>query len=533
MVKILNFKHKLSYYLNLIDARKENGDLWGVLDACRNALNYCKLKAQKQSIEALIGQTYFEMGLNKLACEHFYRALKVPEMRASAFFGIGRSLVLMNKFDLALEYFDTAIQWDYNSQFQGVILEWINEIKIKINNPLIMQDRLILTAKNLIRMNKFNQAEEVLKPLLKINQKASNYYSLSLLLKGDLEQANYFNNENLKDKNNFFAICLQYEIDMNLKLFSKAETTKNQIKLFEVKDADNMLHKAMFFAQQNDYETAFDVLQKAQNLQQYIPKLYLYCAISAYNIEKIDDALYFVSRARWLDFENPIYNFYYDVFKKQIAKRPVVLSEKFIEEFAKQKIDNVKNQLKSSMFVKYLEQNHFLLEDLTFSFLNDNEVCDKASKFLANSSSSLCKNLFANLLLSAEPNLYQKFLMCRQVFAVEKIKQLDMVCNYRYISVATKKYSAKYINNILKNSVYNALAYSVCYSFKQEVVNRVLHNANIIQNSNIEIELNENELTCYLFFDNTLIFQNACIFFGVEPFKVIQFKNLLKLTSKR
>lgn len=126
MAKVLNFKNKLTYFLNLIDKRQQEGDLWGVLDGTRNAVNYAKTKVEREGLDLLIGQTYFDMGQYALSCEYFFRTAKIPHLRSACFFGIARNLVCVKKYDLALDYLEATLKWDFNQSFTGAVLEvWL------------------------------------------------------------------------------------------------------------------------------------------------------------------------------------------------------------------------------------------------------------------------------------------------------------------------------------------------------------------------------------------------------------------------
>lgn len=132
-MSIIKFKHNLSYYLKLFDTRKSCNDLLGALDAGRNALRFAHTRIDKNSINLLLGQVYYDMGLYTLSCEYYFRGIEVATCRAGAYFGIARSLVGLEKYLLALDYFEKAIEWDIGDFFAQSILEWTDYIKKQTN----------------------------------------------------------------------------------------------------------------------------------------------------------------------------------------------------------------------------------------------------------------------------------------------------------------------------------------------------------------------------------------------------------------
>ena len=131
-MEILKMTHNLTYYLKLFDTRKQNGDMFGALDAGRNALKFAKTRIDKDSINTLLGNIYFEMGLYKLSCEYYFRAISVPSTRAGAYFGVARNLIFMHRYNQSLDYFDKVLEWDNSGLFSEAVLEWTNFINKKI-----------------------------------------------------------------------------------------------------------------------------------------------------------------------------------------------------------------------------------------------------------------------------------------------------------------------------------------------------------------------------------------------------------------
>ena len=97
MQKIVKFRKSLKYYLNLIYQRQTAGDLWGVLEAIKNAKSVCKNKRGQQKLNLMLAQTYYEMGQYDQSSNQFFKILPYTIFRASAFFGVGRNLVCQKR----------------------------------------------------------------------------------------------------------------------------------------------------------------------------------------------------------------------------------------------------------------------------------------------------------------------------------------------------------------------------------------------------------------------------------------------------
>lgn len=527
MAKILGFKHKLSYYLNLIDTREESGDLWGVLDACRNAKNLATCKIKKQSFDVLIGNTYYKMDEHLLACESFFKAVWVNELRCACLFGIGRSLCCLNLFDLGLDYFETALKWDYDGKFAEDILWWTDYVLTKINSKETANARILEYGKALISQKRYKDAITCLYQITNYSEKAQNFYALALFLDGEIDVAERQNAANLRHKDNIFAMCLQYDI------FKAKSNTLEQNKMLDKiinaqsLDADYLLNKALFLSKNELYSQSLAVLEQCLKIKKYSPKLHLFCAQVNYNLGKVEEALYNVSRAKWIDFDNPIYMFYFDLFKKGELRKPVKITQKFDKEHGRAKIDELKTRLLEPHFSIFLFKNHFLLENLTYGFIENDSICDMASSILANAKNTEAKRLFGDLLFSVKPNLYKKFLMLRHAFYSEKFNKIKLVCNLKILEIKTKK--SQYIGfaGPIKAAVCNAFAYAFCHFLGREYIDNIIKNARQVINKQIFLSLSENELSALLLCNNPVVFKSVCQFFSVDEIKVSLFKNLL------
>ncbi|MBQ8762001.1 MAG: hypothetical protein IJZ26_01620 [Clostridia bacterium] len=524
MSNITNFKHNLQYYLNLIDHRTESGDLWGALDASRNAKQHSKTRIERQGLEVVTAQCYFNMELHSLACRHFFRAVKIPHLRATAYFGIGRSLIFLNQLNLALSYFDACLNCDTNNIFTESILQWTEIIKEKLKSKISTEKNIIATAKNLINRRKFFEAREMLEPLAKQqNLQAKNMIGLSYYLEKNFEKARQeVENVLFNFPFDVFSLCLLYDLDVSMQ-----ESIKIKLENVDTIDTNELIKLGLFFASLGDFKSAIKYFDKLIELKEYIPKVHLFSAICAYNLKDTEKALYNISRAKWLDCENTIYTFYYDIFRKNEEPNNLKVYEDLPLNIKEKKLENVTEALQRTDFCWLLNKSHFLLEDLEYATFNE-QLCNEISLKLSTCKGSLAKDFFDRILLSVNHTKKHKFLMCKNALFSGKYDELDLVCNYKYISFyfSTKKLKAMYEK--LKKAVCNAVAYVYCYDLGKEVLNGVWQlseKAKKLEDTNIT----EDELTCLLLSNNTLILQNSCLFFNVSQIKVIQFKNMLKL----
>ena len=189
MKKILKFQQSLDYYLKILDTRLNEKDYLGALDTARNAFKLAKTKINKQSINLIIGQIYFEMDLYNLSNEYFFRAVQVPQTQAGAYFGIGRNLIFLQKNTLALKYFENSLATQTSLDFSGAILEWTNKIRSSMLSYPQNLNELSL-AKKLVKLNKFDDAIETLKDKFKSGDiKAKIFTADILVIKEDYDTA--------------------------------------------------------------------------------------------------------------------------------------------------------------------------------------------------------------------------------------------------------------------------------------------------------------------------------------------------------
>jgi len=150
---ILKFKQNLNFYLKLIDSRLAEHDYLGALDASRRAKENARTYVNQESLNLLIAEIYFNMELFTLSLQHYFRAMTINEVSASALFGIGACLMKMNHISLAYEYFDECICTPSHENFAPLIENIINSSSH--STPTLQPNQI---AKKLIEKNKINEA---------------------------------------------------------------------------------------------------------------------------------------------------------------------------------------------------------------------------------------------------------------------------------------------------------------------------------------------------------------------------------------
>lgn len=414
MAKVVNFKNKLRFYFNLIDTRKQAGDLWGVLDATRSAMAHARTKIDRRGLNLLMGQTYFEMGQYMLSCEHFFRAVAVPHLRSAAFFGVARNLICMRNFDLALEYLDATLKWDAANTFTGAVLEWSSVMKNKMREPDFAAEKLLRSARVLLAQEEFIKADELLKNLQPTAEVIA-YRAFCAFLRGQYARSRELGFAALElDSDNVVARCVLAEMAKSEKDGTELEEHLHALEGNPTEKPAELLKIALLFASLGCYDRSMKFLQKLQQIDEFNAKNHLFSALCCHNLKKEEDALFHISRAHWLDFENPLYIFFYNLIKSGELPDEVLLKNQLPPPFQAQKLENLNALLYGGKFCQELSRSCFLLDDLEWSFsLRDEAQTDATSFALASCTNKKSLNLVSKLLVSPRPAPKQKFLIAR------------------------------------------------------------------------------------------------------------------------
>ncbi len=524
MAKVLNFKNKLTYFLNLIDKRQQEGDLWGVLDGTRNAVNYAKTKVEREGLDLLIGQTYFDMGQYALSCEYFFRTAKIPHLRSACFFGIARNLVCVKKYDLALDYLEATLKWDFNQSFTGAVLEWTHAIKDSMSNPNFERNNLVKSAITFLSKREWEKARDILQTL-KSDEETQSYMAVCNLLAEDYTHAEKIAKEVLSENlNNVICLCVMVEVCQHKNKEKDMRKYLQNLYLNESKNPKDILKIATLFSRLKEWKKAHIFFERLIQIEEFNPKNHLFCALCCHNLSKYEDALFHISRARWLDIENPLYLFFFQLLKTHDLPNEVAIRNRLPKELEQQKIHSLLEIFYGGKFAQEINKSYFLLEDIEWCFsLYDEQLTQEASCALCNCTHKSSVRLIKKLLLSPRPNTQQKFIMAKNALLSNNFWTVDFVCNLRYSSFKISKNEFSRIQKInVRNGTCSAISFVECFFAEEMLIPELSRTAYHIQNNPLLNELAEDTIACYLLYPHPHIFLSACYFFNVPKEEVEQ-----------
>ena len=530
MQKILKFKQSLDYYLKTLDTRLAEQDYLGALDSARNALRQSKTHIDKEAINILIGQIYFEMGLYLLSCEYFFRAVRVPQTRASAYFGIGRNLVKMNREKLALDYFDCALSTGGVEDFSGAILEWTHIIRqnLTIKSPKFSE---VAIAKNLTKMREYDKAIEVLKPRFNSGEIEAKVMTADILiLKGDYTRAREILLKILRQENDnvsallvLCSLCLAEKdygnLEINLEQLDECDLDNNQTGIL-----------ASLFASMGNYKKSIKNYEKILKNDVYNVKYLLFTAICYYNIGNTQEALYYIGQARWIDIENSILNIYYDIFNRNLVPPPLKLVTQIPNQISEDKIKNIFSAINSGNFCENFFHSLTLADDIEWCFsLKNATLTEELCRVLAQCKKKQAVTLYSKMLLTVRLSKEQKYYLTKYALLNGHLKTIDLTANLKYRSfklVIPKKIES---NLVIKKGLCSAVSFAE--------INSINVNYNAISSklfkfdwlSNIDLQVDENLVACLYFCENAQILEQACIYFSTDKERVNRAINYLQL----
>ena len=522
-------RHDLSYYLKLFDERKANDDLFGALDAGRNALRYAKTRIDKDSINLLLGQVYYEMGLFTLSCEYYFRAVQVPSSRAGAYFGIGRNMVCLKRYVLSLDYFDKVLEWDCGNFFTQSVLEWTNYIKQQLNN------------------NEHQEVCEKLKNDIKKHIKQHDYVNAMQLIKTDLtndatmmlfEAECYIGVCDFNNARKIIKLVLSQEPNNNEAMlllsivcsYDGDETSLNI--LLERINKDNLstaqlLTLAELYASLQKYNNAIEALNKILKDMPYSPKVFLFLGICYHNLGDQQNALYFLAQARWIDYENPNLPVFLQIFSNDNIILP--LTDKIPLKNYQQKLKVIHNALMQNNFIGQWIHSPIMIDHTDWLLTtNEYDLTQQVARHFCLSKNKRIKKYFEKALLSVRPNLHQKFILTREAMRNSNLRIINLNANLAYRSFYNTLPRFCYSNELFKKSVTNAKAYTECYANFVNIMPMAILLYKQISNQQMHNILDENLLTC-LMFSNTQVLLQVCKYFDVDISKVLDTKNILKI----
>ena len=515
MQKIVKFRKSVKHYFNLIYARQSTGDLWGVLDAIKNAKQVCKNRKEKQKLNVMMAQNYYEMEQYELSSNHFFRLAPNELFRASAFFGIGRNLVCQKRFDLALDYFQAAIKWDVLNVFKEAILEWTNFVKCETEKQ-DDEDVYLATIKRLLKNGNGTMARKLLSEM-KTTHETLALMAFCDFLDEDFSSAEQKAKESLLEKGGQSLAHI-----VLAKIYEKHKIEKKQKivqKLLEIdfSEKEDLKRVAMFLSSEKDFFHAAFYFEKLCKIEQFNPINHLFCGLCYYNLKKEQDALASVGKSMWLDEENPVYSFFYDAIKTCELGEKCKISKKLPKEIESAKVENLIEVFFGGSLSKEIDKSYNLLNDILWSYeLNDLELTEKATMSLISSKNKKAICLVKKLMLQTSPTPKQKFVILKEALKSGVFENYNFVCKHVYSSFNIKRNELKSFPANFCDGVCSAISYAECFYPKLMLLPKILKKASYGNTSIFLQNMSSKVVACFLLKENVEVFFNACQFFDVD-----------------
>ncbi len=514
MQKIVKFKKSFKHYLKLVYARYEAKDYWGVLDAIKNAKSLQKNKREKQKLCVMLAQCYYEMGQFEQSLNQFFKVASCEVLRASAFFGIGRNLVSLRRFDLAFEYFTAAIKWDVLGVFSDACVEWISYIK-EIDKPN-GEEQMLFLSKRFLSQNNPKAARKILGEM-KTNEKTLELLAFCDLCEEDYASAKLKAKECLMENPNS---CLAHIV--LIKVYEKENKSKRQKEVtnllaLSLNKKEDIKRVAMFLCYEKDFLGAISYFEKLCEIDEFNPTNHLLCGLCYYNIKRDQEALLCVGKSIWLDEENPIYSFFYDAIKTRELGDGCKIGKRLPKQMECAKVENLLELFVSGKLSKEIDKSYNLLNDILWSYdLNDLSLTQKTTQSLIASKNKKAICLVQKLLLSTGPTKKQKYVILKEAIKSELFKNYNFVCSFVYSSFNLKKNELKSFSNNFLDGTSSAIAYAECFYPHLLLLPSIIKKANSHKENVFLKNMSSKVIACFLLKENEQVFFNACNFFGVE-----------------
>ncbi len=514
MQKILRFKKSFKYYYNLIEKRRQKNDLWGVLDAIKNAQVLSKNKSQKQKLKLLKAQTYYEMGQFDQSLNLFFSIAQNKVFRASAFFGIGRNLACKRNYNLALSYFEAVLKWDVLNVFHDGVLEWTQYIKDELDAKDSQNEVLIVSAKKFMAEKKFKEAKKILGGM-KTELKTLELIALCELCLGDNSVAKQKAKEALSEKENS-AIALMVLIKATKNCGGNSDFYKQQLLSLQIDCPVELKKVGLFLSQEQDFLSALIYFEKLCEREEYSATNHLFLGLCYFNLKQTEKSLFEINKAIWLEEDNPIYEFFYEAIKTNEFD-VCQIKKKLPPRLEKEKIEGLLEVFFSGSFSKEFKKSHNLKKDIVWSFgINNESLTTTVTESLVASKNKDAICLLKDLMLSTSPTQKQKFLILKEAIKNELFLDYNLVCKNVYSSFRLKKHELSFLSKNLLEGAAIAISYAECYFPQKMLLEKIVKNAFKQSKNSLTKNLSSKFLACFLLKDFDDVLFCACSFFGVE-----------------
>ncbi|MBR4270375.1 MAG: hypothetical protein IKQ31_01705 [Clostridia bacterium] len=510
MKKLLRYKQNLDFFLNLIDSRLNTHDYLGALDGARRALSNSKSRIDNDSLNLIIGQIYFEMGLHTLSCEHFFRAISIKETSASALLGISMNLIKLKKYPLALEYLESCSLTPSNVDFSQVIEHYINIISDNIyhhHSPTTVE-----IAKSLISKKFYSEAIDLITSSSKFDNETQLLLASAYIKANQTEAAREIIfrilHQNPSDISASLSLC---DLCYSLHDYPNLVTILQKFDTIPLNFNQYVTISRYYFTLQN-WNKAIHFLLAAHECNPYNATVLYYISLCYLNQNNKREAIYYLSQAKWIDIENPLLNAMLDAITQDLIIPPVEIQFSLPQNVSNQKIDYIESSLNSN-FCKIYQTSLWLENDIDWYLSFHEKNSEKIVNCLSNCKQKKSVKHYKRLLLTARLHLKQKFILLKHAFLSHNISKISFTTNFRYKTVKNHlPKQLKTANQVLQNGFINALCYSIIFGldFSKSKFNQI----------SLSPQLDENICACLYFADSPHL-DNICRFFKVEPSSVL------------
>ncbi|MBR7090924.1 MAG: tetratricopeptide repeat protein [Clostridia bacterium] len=526
MAKILTFKNNLQYYLHLYDSRMLDGDLLGAIDACRSAFSHAKTRIQRDSISLLLGQVYYNMGLYTLSCDYYFRAVSVPASRASAYLGIARNLIMLDRLTLAVEYLDNVLEWDYMDLYTQDVLDLNNSIKSRLQEyqSLSGMDKIKNNIHKLFKLHQHTELDTYLTELSTLYTSDCEFQILSAKNKiylQDYSSARIILFELLEHTPNYPpALVLLARLCIILQDNNSAREYLHKLSLIPDLDTATILSIGGLHFELSNFEASIQCFQQILASNPYRPKLLLFTAICYYNLRDYKNALYYIGQARWIDFENPTLKQFYRIFNSAEYSDTISLNSQLPPDIATSILDAICNITQSQRFAEYFYDSTDNRDDIEWCLsLDSSSITNDLSMHITRLKNKKATAMVNKILLSSHYSNFSKFCITKHSFCSGNYKYLDLATHYTFRSFRTRIPTKYKRNTHLFHAIANARAYIECYAHKVDISTELHYISNLVLD-NPKINADEYTLTCSFFYQYHTILMDVCRYFDVPVHSV-------------
>ena len=536
MGKIVKFKQTIDYYIKISDARLAEGDTLGAISAIRSGIEALKPSNKRDSMYVILGQLYFNLNLFELSNYYLFKAFYISELRACVCFCLGRNMVKLKRYDVADLYFCECLDYDTAKQFYEFVKEWITYAKRESpkHNIKSVEERTLARTAKLLHAQQYEQALAQLNSLPELHGytedtlylRASAHFLLNnfneareaakVLLRGDPESV--------------LGYCMLINICVSEADYENLEINTRRLLALSPKAPNESYRAALTLARSSKYAESKPYFERLLHADEHNVKVLFFYSLTCYLADEVDNALFYISRAKWIDYDNKILDFYYNYYRQRIKLSSPEFVFQIPKPLAQNKLEEIARILKQGAVASTaINQSHFLLDDIEWTFtLNQPDTTAFISEKLIMLHNKKADQVIHNAMINNLNPERLKYEVLRQMFLCSKPRTIDFVADYKYRSLIPSVPSQIANDTTYRQAFINASCFCECYAPEYNLIkNHKKVFAKLSQAPHLEISLNT--LTCVIFSASETVLSVACKFFSTELSKVTELQKLLQL----